>query len=257
MIDLLLRICDNVDCFSGGARITPGNRATLLKRSFISLCSTISHNQHSPNKEPARLVLIDDGCADETLAWLNEHFRLHCDKLDVELIHVPVVGKGNGDSIKTHYDWARANSSDLIYFLEDDYLHEYNMLEKMLEFYKICTKERQMEEVVLHPCDYPDRYNELYPSWIILGGDRHWRTIQHTTTTSMIARKTLDNYWDLYEAYTQYGKAPDISEDSTINKIYQTVPCFSPMPTLSTHVQYESTISPFIDWSTLWTANAR
>ena len=251
-VDILLRTCDNVPCHSGGQRLVDVPRIELTLRSISSLLDSI--REHTDNShDVVDLIIVDDSSSRESLAQM---FSL-VDSRGMVATHVPVIGRGNGDSIKTHYEWARDNSEDLIYFLEDDYMHDINMVREMIEFFKDCEGRPGMEELVLHPCDYPDRYHrELYKSWILLGKYRHWRSILHTTSTSMIRIDTLIKHWDDYMIFTRYGKDPKVTEDNSINKIYRTVPCFSPMPTLSTHLQYPATLSPYTDWKPLWAEHA-
>jgi hypothetical protein len=253
-IDLILRTCDNVLCHSGGKRIVDVPRIEITLRSLRGLLGSMlvyRHDMDSDHADKMRLVLVDDHSSAESV----DRMLGLCESMGCPAILVDVEGHGNGDSLKTHYQWAKDNSEDLIFFLEDDYLHFDTMVHEMVTFFKDCEKRPGMEEVVLHPCDYPDRYHrELYKSWILLGENRHWRSIYHTTSTSLIKRATLDKYWNNYMLLTRYGKDPSVNEDISINQIYRKVPCFSPMPTLSIHLQYEWTLSPYTDrvWKPLW-----
>ena len=168
-----------------------------------------------------------------------------------------VEGGGNGDSLKTNYEWGRDCGRPILFYIEDDYIHHPDMLVECLEFYASNVGVRPgLSDMVVHPCDYPDRYyRDLYKSWILPGKGRHWRSILHTTCTFLMSRQTLIDHWDKYIGFTRYGKDPGVSEDTTINKVYQTVNCFSPMPTLSLHMQFDSCISPCTDWTAWWEAN--
>ena len=156
-----------------------------------------------------------------------------------------VQGKGNGDSLKTCYEYAEANcKNQLIFFIEDDYLFEESAI---YECYKAAIQAKIIfnKDICAHPVDYPDRYRDLYPSWIIAGEKRHWRTIKHTTGTFLISHNILIDQWEHYKNFTKIGITPGITEDITINKVYETYPCISPIPTLAEHYQEEFTLSPY------------
>jgi len=228
------------------------SRKELSLRSLNSLLYSMDYHRLR-GAGRMRLVLIDDHSSDD----MRKEMLGLCELRGHPAQIVDVVGHGNGDSLNTHYEWAKDNSEDLIFFLEDDYVHEPQMLEEMVNFFGECEKRPGMDQVVLHPCDYPDRYHrELYKSWILLGESRHWRSVYHTTSTTLIKKQTLTDYWTNYMGLTKYGKEPGVTEDNTINKIYHHVPCFSPMPSLSVHVQYTETVSPFKRWEQMW-HNAR
>lgn len=250
-LDILFRSCDRVNCFSGGKRLVEASKQEIILRSLNSLIDSIwSARCKSIYKFPEyTITVVDDGSSSETI----DRMLSLMDTRGVSGEIVSVDGQGNGDSLKTTYEWAKRNAEDLIFFIEDDYLHKPEMMWEMNQFFYICKHRPGMDHLVLHPCDYPDRYTRaLYKSWILLGHSRHWRSIQHTTCTFMLHKSTLLEHWDKYMAFTEYGKKPGVTEDNTINLVYRTVPCFSPMPTLSVHLQYKSVMSPYIDWKSMW-----
>jgi hypothetical protein len=57
-------------------------------------------------------------------------------------------------------------------------------------------------------------------------------------------------------AFTRYGIDPGVSEANTINHVYKSMPCFSPLPSLAVHFQHLDTLSPYFDWRGWWEASA-
>lgn len=252
-LSILFRSCDRVDCFSGQERVVPAPKQELILRSLNSLLRSIAVAKECCPDVEVEFCLVDDFSSTETF----ERMISLCSLWGTSPICIPMEGSGNGDSLKTNYEWARDAGHELLFFVEDDYLHHPDMLTECLEFYTQNVGVRPgMDDMVIHPCDYPDRYyRDLYRSWILPGKGRHWRSILHTTCTFLMSRRTLEEHWDNYMGFTRYGKDPGVTEDTTINKVYQKVNCFSPMPTLSIHLQYDSCISPFTDWQAWWEAN--
>lgn len=247
-LDIILRTCDRVDAFTGPKRIV-GPKSAVVVAALGSILRGLD-----PSAQ-VRLYVVDDQSSEETLDRIRQVLYSHKRRtpgFDYQLEEVK--GSGNGDSLKTCFELARQKSQELIYFVEDDYIHEPDWLKESLAFYQ---KARQLfnKEVILHPYDCPDRYIDCYLSYVLLGQSRHWRQIDKTTCTFLIHRSVLEEFWDRYMHLSLYGKDPSVSEDNTINPIYRMVPCFSPIPTLAVHMQYEWTISPFVDPKTFWEKN--
>ena len=257
-LSIIFRSCDTVDCFSGRERIVTATKQELILRSLNSLLRSMAvanscYGEDSKDELEMDLTIIDDHSTDETQDYMDKL----CRSWGYNPKMLQVEGEGNGDSLKTNYEWGLEQGKSLLFFVEDDYIHHSDMLLESLEFYANNVGVRPgMDDMVVHPCDYPDRYyRSLHTSWILPGKARHWRSIRQTTCTFLMSRNTLEEHWDKYMGFTQYGKDPGVTEDTTINRVYDTVNCFSPMPTLSLHLQFETCISPFTDWEAWWEAN--
>lgn len=241
-LTIILRTCDKVEKFSthnGLPRIF-GHKSDIIKRCYTSLSNSIDYAIDKNIK--LDFIIIDDKSSKDIKHHLVYNGPL---KFSSPLLLYNVNGNGNGDSLRTCYQYAKDNCEDqLIFFIEDDYLFEESAI---YECYKMALDAPNVfnKDVCIHPVDYPDRYTNLYPSWIVLGEKRHWRTIQHTTGTFLINHKILIDQWDKYWAFAKIGKEPGVTEDTTINAVYKTYPCLSPIPTLAEHYQEEFTLSPF------------
>ena len=255
-VKILFRCCEAVPCFSGGSRISNIQKAELIELSFLSLLNTISHALENTDYVFS-LTIVHDQVSSKLLKKIisyctslrqNPNFLLSAHSIDEFFITDNLTG--NGRSLKACYHLAdSADVHDLIFFVEDDYLHEKSTLTEMLDIYT--RFQEKHEDIVVHPCDYPDRYNQVYPSTIHLGTSRHWRTIKHTTCTFMLSSNVFNKYRVHYTDFTLYGSVLGISEDNTLNLVYDSVACLSPIPSLSVHYQYDSTLSPFVSEQSL------
>ena len=154
-------------------------------------------------------------------------------------------------SLRRTYELARSEAADVIYIIEDDYLHERGSVLATIQSYgRIAST--VSSDIILFPADYPALYRHVYPSQIILGSDRHWRRIFATTGTQVISKALLSANWETYLKFVEYSVDPSITEENTINRILDHVPGFSPLPALAVHFQQLDTMSPFIDWQTWW-----
>ena len=61
----------------------------------------------------------------------------------------------------------------------------------------------------------------------------------------MMDKATLTKYYAHLARFKDYGKDPAVNEETTVNLIYTEVLCFSPIPSLAEHYQYNETLSSF------------
>jgi hypothetical protein len=241
-LDVIFRSCSGVITVHGGSsRPFDVDKPLLLNTCLHSLIHSFGHALSLRPELDIFFTVIDDHSDETTLSFMRK--TLGAAKFRTRIL--ALEGSGNSASLKAAFQTARAESCDLIYFVEDDYLHCPTAIHEMLE---VVAQDR-----VIHPCDYPDRYKAPYESHIVLGSSRYWRTIRHTTGTFLITKLLLEKYWERYWRFTDFDVRLNVTEDTTINTIYREVPCFSPMPSLALHVQH-GTISPFVDLKNWWDA---
>lgn len=244
---LIFRSCSVVNSVHGTTRPVPFDKAALIAGCLESLLISIRAATQAGFPGEFRLTVIDDHSSDECVHAIRS--LLGTAPFRTEL--VSLQSRGNAASLLACYEHARAEAPDLIYFVEDDYLHASSAIPEMLDAY--LTFQKQLNrEVVIFPCDHPDRYRDPYPSMILAGRNRPWRSVLQTSGTFLLHRSTLDKYWPTYRRFADYGLDPAIKEDSTINLIYREVPCFSPLPSLTVHLQDEKSLSPYVDWKSWW-----
>lgn len=133
------------------------------------------------------------------------------------------------------------DDNDLIYFLENDYLHLKSWPDKVYSLYK--KYGQALSYVTLY--DHNDKYTySMYQnlkSQIIVTDDHHWRTVPSTTATFIVSVKTF------LEDYDVWMKGQE--DHATFLKLGQKNRVLvSPIPALSTHCQ-NNYLSPTIDWS--------
>lgn len=133
--------------------------------------------------------VIADNCSQEILRFLSS------EGLDFEETHL-----GNSPSFKYAVSKVASsfNDSDIVYFLEDDYLHLPDSKQLLIEALEIA------DYATLY--DHPDQYlcrisshggaaplnnRDLHSYRIFLTGHSHWREIPSTTMTFAVQVKTL------------------------------------------------------------------
>ena len=146
---------------------------------------------------------------------------------------------------------AKNEEADLIYFVEDDYLHSPGAITEMIysyeKFYSIFSN-----EVVLLPTDYPYLYGKDDNTKIYLGEKFHWRLVSESLVTFMTSKNLIDKNYNNLERMGIEWIDP---WEKPLHKIYETTPCLSPVPSLAVHCANINSVlgvSPFIHLKDLW-----
>ena len=152
------------------------------------------------------------------------------------------------------FELGKERGEDLIFFVEDDYLHIETMLEEMLASYERIASQLN-KDIIICPSDYPYLYMNNKKTNILIGNKRHWRTIDQTLCTFMISKNLLTKYWDNLKKTCLDRNDPF---EKHLNEIYKSEFCISPIKSLSLHLTNVNSsygLSPFIDYKKLWNQN--
>ena len=150
---------------------------------------------------------------------------------------------------------AKKQSDDLIYFVEDDYIHLKDTFNEIILSYERISSQLN-KELILCPTDYPYLYTKIDPSSIFLGANKHWRRVEETLCTFCTSKVIIDKYWNKFVSMCQYEHYPF---EQPLHEIYKTEYCLSPIPSLVIHCTNVNSIfglSPNIDWKKIWDENA-
>ena len=142
-------------------------------------------------------------------------------------------------------------SEDLIYFVEDDYIHRKNSLSEMIFTYEKNTSQIN-NEIIICPTDYPYLYAKAEVTQNFLGDKFHWRKINETLCTFLTSKQIIEKYWDKYISMCKIEHAPF---EKPMHEIYEKELCISPIPSLALHFTNINSIfglSPNVDWKKVW-----
>ena len=149
---------------------------------------------------------------------------------------------------------AKNEETDLIYFVEDDYLHSLNSIVEMIfsyeKFYSLFS-----QEVILLPSDYPYLYSKDENTKIYLGEKNHWRLVSESLVTFMTSKTLIDEY---YSELEKMGIEWIDPWEKPLHNIYKSHPCLSPIPSLAIHCANINSvfgISPMINVKKIWDEN--
>lgn len=140
------------------------------------------------------------------------------------------------------------NDEDIIYFLEDDYLHKPGWVDILLEGFKHVGA----DYFTLY--DHPDKYYQgmwkKLPSYLMVSPSVHWRTTTSTTNTYACKFKTLKKHFNIHVQYCDLIEKWTKDHDKFIHLWSIGSNLISCIPGYSTHVE-EGMLSPIIDWKNI------
>ena len=149
---------------------------------------------------------------------------------------------------------AKEERADIVYFVEDDYLHSEDAITEMIfayeKFNTIFAK-----DLVLLPSDYPYLYAKDEATKIYLGEKYHWRIVSESLVTFMTSKKLIEENYNNLEKMGIEWVDP---WEKPLHDIYNSNPCLSPVPSLAVHCANVNSvfgISPFVDLKELWEKN--
>ena len=156
-------------------------------------------------------------------------------------------------SIRKSFNEAK-NCTDLIYFVEDDYIHKIESLAEMLFAYEKFSSIFQ-DELFILSTDYPYLYKKMNSTNVLIGEKTHWRSVKESLLTFMTSKKMIEKY---FEKLIDMATNRSDPFEKNLHEIYEKEQCFSPIPSLSIHCTNINSVfglSPNIDLKKLWEEN--
>ena len=232
-------------------------------RSINSLINSINFCQNKYPNLQIKTIIVDDNSKDKNLDRIRELIdgknidiiSLNYDKYR-NLIKEQKTKEtfSNLASLMNSFEIGKDQSEDLIFFIEDDYLHFEPMLEEMVASYERISSQLK-KDLFMCPSDYPYLYMNNEKTNILIGNKRHWRTIKKTLCTFMTSKDLLNKYWGNFNKTCLDRNDPF---EKYINEIYENEICVSPIKSLSLHLTNVNSsygLAPFIDYKKLWEEN--
>ena len=234
-------------------------------RALNSLIKSVNFSKTKYQNIKFKIIIVDDKSKEENLNKLKKLI----DRSDLDISITPLNHDKYKDTIKQQkndqtfsnlasllqsFELAKEYSEDLVFFVEDDYLHFEPMMEEMIASYERIASQVN-RDIFMCPADYPYLYMNNEKTNILIGNKRHWRTVNQTLCTFMTTKSLLNKYWENF-----YNTCLDRHEpfEKYLNDIYKKEFCISPIKSLSLHLTNVNSsygLSPFIDYKKLWDEN--
>ncbi len=257
-LDIIVKTCTSVQLVSQNKkRIFEKDKSEYTFRTINSLTKSAKDLKKKFREIKIKFTIVD---VNSPSSDINKILSKISDE-DFEAQHVPVESiKDSKDNMSTTMASIRQsfyhakNCTDLIYFVEDDYIHKTESLAEMLFAYEKFSSIFQNEIFILS-ADYPYLYKKMSNSNILIGENTHWRTVKESLLTFMTSKKMIEKH---FEKLIDMATNESNPFEKNLHKIYEKEICFSPIPSLSVHCTNINSVfglSPNIDLKKLWDDN--
>ena len=271
-LDIILRTCMSVNMLTQSKkRMFEKNKEEYTNRTLISLVKSLNHAKILFNNVNFKIYIIDHNSTKQQIEKIREilkkteinfeilnldynKFSRQIKKINQENKEVTLNQKSNMSNIHQSLYISKEKSEDLIYFVEDDYIHEKISLSEILFAYERMSSLIK-NELIICPTDYPYLYNQIENTKIFLGENRHWRQIDQTLCTFLTSKKIINKYWN---ELTSMCKIEHYPFEKPLHNIYKKELCISPIPSLAVHFTNINSIyglSPNVNWKKIWEEN--
>ena len=269
-LDIIIRTCMEVNMLTQNKeRIFEKGKPEYTLRSINSLLNSAIANENFKNVS-VNFTVVDHNSSQENLDKMRNLFKrknvkfnlinLDVDKFSNKIEKInekkeAVTSNQISNMANIHQSLLESvKAEDLIYFVEDDYLHSKDCLEEMIFAYERISTQLG-NELFLCPADYPYLYSKFENTNIILGNKYHWRKIEETLCTFLSSKKMIQQYLKNIIKMCEFEHYPF---EKPLHEIYKKELCISPIPSLAVHFTNINSIfglSPNVNWKRIWDDN--
>ena len=257
-LDIVVKTCTGMQLVSQNKkRIFEENKSEYTFRTINSLTKSAKDLKKKFKEIKIKFTIID---VNSPSSDINKILSKISDE-GFEAQHVPVENiKNSKDNMSTTMASIRQsfyhaeNCTDLIYFVEDDYVHKTEALAEMLFAYEKFSSIFQNEIFILST-DYPYLYKKMSNSNILIGENTHWRTVKESLLTFMTSKKMIEKH---FEKLIDMATNESNPFEKNLHEIYEKEICFSPIPSLSIHCTNINSVfglSPNTNFKKIWDQN--
>jgi len=270
-LDIIIRSCSSINMLTQNKkRIFEKDKIDYTLRSINSILRSVNYSKKHHSSVDIKITVIDHNSSDDNLKKITNllknstlpfnllnldlaEFDSKIKKINAKNEKVSLNQISNMSNIYKSLLQSRT-SNDLIYFVEDDYIHELDSITEMLFTYERIASLTN-KELVICPTDYPYLYVQAENTNIYLGEKYHWRKINETLCTFLTSKQIVDKHWEKFLSMCTFEHYPF---ESPLHEIYKENLCISPIPSIAIHCTNINSIyglSPNKDWKRIWDEN--
>ena len=215
-----------------------------MESCFLNLISTLS-NKELPLKVDLT-IMFDGNDASFNDDFLSTYMKTKGEQSPIKIKIIQFAGGSDAKSFHHTIDYIldqKYSDDDWIYFLENDYLHDANWINKLSSLINLG---KNLEYVSLY--DHFDKY--LYKQYddleskLFFHGNHHWRSTPSTCASFLVSSRILNEDAQIIKSSGGDHEFFTALAEKNSRKI------ISPIPGLSTHCMIDF-LSPGIDWENI------
>ena len=271
-LTIIYRSCTNVNMLTQNKkRLFNKNKSEYTFRSLNSIIASLNNAKILFPQIEYDIVVVDYKSKKSDLDQINNqlskaNFKNLIVSLDIEEFRSKIKTHNeknekvtenqisNMSNIYKSLLIAKESGQDLVYFVEDDYIHQKESFVEMILAYERISSQIK-KELILCPADYPYLYTKIDSTNIFLGSSKHWRKIEETLCTFLMSKKMIEKHWEKLISMCRFEHYPF---EKPLHQIYKDEYCLSPIPSLALHCTNVNSIfglSPNLDWEKIWKEN--
>ena len=267
-LTIILRTCASVNMLTQSKkRIFDQEKSEYTFRSLNSIINSLNFAKELFDNVNLELIIVDHNSEKSVVDKIkliisNQFFKSRFISLNVDDFKKNINSKNEKNEKVTFNQMSNMSnihqslilakeSDDLIYFVEDDYIHSIHAIKEMIFTYEKLSSMLKTE-LILCPSDYPYLYSEIENAKIFLGNKSHWRSIKETLCTFLTSKQMVMKYWDELTSMCKFEHYPF---EKPLHNIYEKEYCLSPIPSIAIHCTNINSIfglSPNVDWKKAW-----
>ena len=269
--DIILKTCTSVNLVSQNKkRIFEQPKSEYTMRTINSLIKSIKKASKDKSYTNFNITILDAGSPKEDMTIIESvlknselKFNIICLNLNEYLKRIKII-KRNNYQIENNMKSTMANIiksfelakdlDDLVYFVEDDYIHDDESISEMISAYEKFSTILK-DEIFIVPVDYPYLYQKNQSTNVLIGQKNHWRSVKESLLTFLTSKKMINKY---YSDLLKMGEIEHEPYETILHSIYDKENCFSPIPSLALHCTNVNSVfglSPNINAKDLWEMN--
>ena len=271
-LTVIFRSCTSINMLTQNKkRLFDQNKSEYTFRSLNSIIKSLNYARKSLPNIKFDIVVIDHDSKKEDLEQIKKQlkesniensiilldvneFIKNIKKTNAKNENVTKNQMSNMSNIFKSFLTAKNQCNDLVYFVEDDYLHKQDAINEMIYTYERISSQIN-RELILCPADYPYLYSKIDSTNIFLGANKHWRKIDETLCTFLTSKTLIEKYWNKFISMCEFEHYPF---EQPLHDIYKNEYCLSPIPSLALHCTNVNSVfglSPNMDWKEVWEDN--
>ena len=267
-LTIILRTCASVNMLTQSKkRIFDQEKSEYTFRSLNSIINSLNFAKELFDNVNLELIIVDHNSEKSVVDKIkliisNQFFKSRFISLNVDDFKKDINSKNEKNEKVTFNQMSNMSnihqslilakeSDDLIYFVEDDYIHSIHAIKEMIFTYEKLSSMLKTE-LILCPSDYPYLYSEIENAKIFLGNKSHWRSIKETLCTFLTSKQMVMKYWGELTSMCKFEHYPF---EKPLHNIYEKEYCLSPIPSIAIHCTNINSIfglSPNVDWKKAW-----
>ena len=270
-LDIIIRTCSSVKMLTQNKnRIFEEEKIEYTLRSINSILKSILESRKHHSNILIKIFIVDHNSSEENLIKIenlikqsNINYELINLKIDEFKKNINEINKKNEKSTSNQisnmcniYKSLKLSklSQDLVYFVEDDYIHKKQSISEIIFTYERIASLTK-GELVICPTDYPYLYMKADDTKLFLGENYHWRKISETLCTFLTSKQIVEKHWERLFSMCTFEHYPF---ESPLHEIYKDELCISPIPSIAIHCTNVNSIyglSPNKNWKKIWDDN--